>query len=221
MKHVSAKRMREIDALAQTKYSIPSIILMENAGRSAAEEILKQIKENKSQKIAVFCGKGNNGGDGFVLARHLYCAGHKVDIYLLGKINDVKKPDPLANMKIVEKLGIRIAEIIDLKSVKRLRRKFSYDIVVDAMFGTGFSGKFPVHISLLIGFLNKTKLPIYSIDVPSGLDATTGKVEDIAVKATLTITFGLPKTGFIKSNGPRYIGKVITRNITYPLVLLR
>jgi len=221
IKHVSANSIRQIDTLAQRQYLIPSSILMENAGRTAAEEILKHIKKSKLKKIAVFCGKGNNGGDGFVLARHLKSAGVKVDIYILGSMRDIKNPDPCTNMKIAEKFGIRITEITDLKSVKRLRRRFFYDAIVDAMFGTGFSGSFPMHIALLIKFLNDTKRPIYSVDVPSGLDATTGKILEIAIKAVITVTFGLPKIGFIKCDGPRHTGKVLVRNISYPAALLR
>lgn len=221
MKHVTANKIREIDILAQTKFSIPSIVLMENAGSVACEEVLKSIDNNLSKKISIFSGKGNNGGDGFVAARHLKSRGANVDVYLLGKIKDVKKPDPLTNLKIIRKMGIRVAEIIDIKSVKKLKRRFGCDVIVDAILGTGFSGKLPFHMAVLVNFLNRTGIPIFSLDVPSGLDATTGRVLDTCIKATKTITFGLPKTGFMKSDGPAFTGEVLVRNITYPQSLLR
>lgn len=221
MKYMTAEKMRRIDNLAQTKFSIPSLILMENAGRAAAEEITKFLNNDFSRKIAIFCGKGNNGGDGFVAARHLTSAGIKVDVFVLAKIQDIKKPDPLTNLKIIRKMGINLVELIDIKSIKRLRRRFNYSLIVDAIFGTGFSGKLPAHIANLVNFLNRTGLSIFSLDVPSGLDATTGKVSDVCVKATKTITFGLAKTGFIKADGPTFTGEVIVRNITYPRSLLR
>lgn len=221
MKHVTANKIREIDILAQTKFSIPSLILMENAGKIACEEILKSINNNLSKKVSIFSGRGNNGGDGFVAARHLKSRGASVDVYLLGKIRDVKKPDPLTNLKIVRKMGIKLTELIDIKSVKKLRRRFRSDVIVDAIFGTGFSGKLPEHMAVLVNFLNSTGTPIFSLDVPSGLDATTGRVLDTCIKATKTITFGLPKTGFIKSDGPDFAGEVLIRNITYPQSLLR
>lgn len=221
MKYVTANRIREIDAIAQEKFSIPSLILMENAGCAAQEEILKNINNNTSRRIAIFCGRGNNGGDGLVIARHLKCEGLDVDVFLLGKISDIKKPDPLTNLKIVRKMGIRIIEAADIKSVKKIRRRFNYNVIVDAIFGTGFSGNLPDYIAILVNFLNDTGKPIFAVDIPSGLDATTGKTYNACIKATKTITFGLPKTGFIKGDGPSYVGSVIVRNISYPKSLLR
>lgn len=221
MKHVTAERIRRIDALAQKKFSIPSLILMENAGRAAAEEITGFMGNDFRGKVAIFCGRGNNGGDGFVTARHLACAGAKVDVFLLGKIGDIKKPDPLTNLVIIKKMGISLTEISDVKALKRMKRKFNHALVVDAIFGTGFSGGLPAITADLVHFLNGAGIPVFSLDVPSGLDATTGKVSDNCVRARKTITFGLAKTGFIKADGPAFAGEVVVRNITYPQALLR
>jgi len=221
MKCVTAKRIREIDTLAQEKYSIPSIILMENAGKAAAEEIIKFINNDLSKKMAVFCGRGNNGGDGFVAARHLATSGANVVIYIIGAMNEVKKDEPLINLNILRKMGLNITELKDTKSLKKLRRKFNCDIIVDAIFGTGFSGKLPDFVSNLILYLNSTNIQIISIDVPSGLDSTTGRIADVSINAAATITFGLSKTGFVKNDGPKVTGKVMVRNISYPLELLK
>jgi len=220
VKYVSAKKIARIDKLAETRFFIPSLILMENAGRAAAEEIIKFTKRKPDGKIAIFCGKGNNGGDGFVAARHLASEGVKVDVFLIGKARDVKKPDPLTNLAIIKKMKVKINELDSEKSVKRLMKGFHYGLIVDAIFGTGFRGKLAGHIETLVGFLNGRGLPIFAIDVPSGLDATTGKIANACMKAKTTITFGLPKQGFIKSAGPRHAGKVVVRNISYPRILL-
>jgi len=223
MKYVTANRIREIDRQAQERFGIPSIVLMENAGIALTREILSFIerKNISIKKTAVFCGKGNNGGDGFVVARHLHCLGIKADVFVLAKSGDIKKGDPLTNLMSVRKFGITIKDLVDSKALKRLRRRFSYDLIVDAIFGTGFSGMLPVHIAQLITFLNSTELPVFAVDVPSGLDATNGKVYDACVKATVTVSFGLPKTGFLKADGPKYTGELIVRNISYPQSLLR
>ena len=223
MQYVTANRIRLIDKLAQEKFSIPSLILMENAGIAAKEEIMKYFsgKSLPLKRVAVFSGKGNNGGDGFVVARQLKSENIHVDVFLVGKAGEIKKSDPQANFKPLKRMGIKIAELTEIKNVKRLARRFQYNACVDAIFGTGFSGDLPVHVSHLINFINKLEIPVFSIDVPSGLDATTGRVYDTCVKADVTISFGLPKTGFIKGDGPGYAGSVVNRNISYPIELLR
>ena len=112
MRYVTANKIREIDRLAQERFSIPSIILMENAGVAATREIIDYLDQSAltCRKAAIFCGKGNNGGDGFVVGRHLNARGVNVDIFLLGKPGDVKKADPAANLKILRKMGIKITE---------------------------------------------------------------------------------------------------------------
>ncbi|MDD5439265.1 MAG: NAD(P)H-hydrate epimerase [Candidatus Omnitrophica bacterium] len=222
MFHVTAAKIREIDSKARGRFAIPSLVLMENAGIAATEEILRLSADMNIhlRRIAVFSGKGNNGGDGFVVARQLFSRRIPVDVYLLAREEDVKAGETAANLKAVKALGIRVVPIIDHKTLKPVRRYFNYSAVVDAIFGTGFSGTLPPFVAEVVSFLNKTGTPVFSVDIPSGLDATTGKVYDIAVRAAATITFGLPKTGFIKADGPKHTGQVITRNISYPPQLL-
>ena len=156
-----------------------------------------------------------------VVARHLACEGFKADIFLLGKLRDIKKPDPLTNLNMIKKMKLKIAILDSEKSVKRMAGNFPYGLIVDAIFGTGMSGELPGYAAGIINFLNGTGLPIFSVDVPSGLDATTGKAANACIKATCTVTFGLPKQGLIKSAGPRYSGRVVVRNISYPKTLLK
>lgn len=223
MRYITAKGAADIDRAAREKYLIPSIVLMENAGIAAAEETLKYLGENKISptRIAVFAGKGNNGGDGFVVARQMKSRGIHTDVYLMCKAEDVKTADAAANLRPLSKMGIKVTEINDARGVRKVRRNFKYNAAVDAIFGTGFSGNLPSHISDLISSLNGIDVPVISLDVPTGLDATTGKVHDTCVKADLTVTFGAAKTGFIRERGPEFCGKVVSRNISYPQELIR
>ena len=214
---VTASQMKEIDRLAQERFAIPSIILMENAGRAAAEEILKRYKKGS---CAVFCGRGNNGGDGFVTARYLKKNGIKPVIFLLGKISDIRNKDPFINLTILKRIGVRVIEISEARDFERAKRDFRYNFVIDAIFGIGFKGKLPEKISTLINFLNKTKKTIYSLDVPSGMDATTGEVDSTSIKAYKTITFGLLKKGFLLKKSKSYTGRVLVKDIGFPCELI-
>jgi len=215
--------MRQIDMLAQERFSISSLILMENAGICVRDEILRysEFQKNELRKIAIFCGKGNNGGDGFVVARHLRCEGIAVTVYLLGKSDDIRKNDAYKNFRPLRKMGVKVVELTDMKGVRKMKRSFSCDAICDAIFGTGFSGRPPEHIENLIRFINNYNCPRISVDVPSGLDAATGIVKGACVKADITVTFGLPKIGFVRKDGPTFAGEVITRNISFPREILK
>ena len=217
MKAVTSEQMKRIDRLAEEKYGIPSIVLMENAGRKSAEEILKKFNKGKA---ALFCGRGNNGGDGFVCARYLKNAGIKPVVFLVSKYRDIKNRNPHANLSIIKKMGIKIQTIDSETKIKNVTRGFGFDFIVDAIFGIGFKGSLTGHIAKIVDFINKTKKPVFSLDVPSGLDATSGKIEGPCVVAFRTITFGLPKKGFFKKKAKRYLGKLIVKNIGFPRGLL-
>lgn len=133
MKTITAGQARRLDKKAREEYKMPSHILMENAGRAVAEEIIKLNKK----KIAIICGKGNNGGDGFVCARHLLVAGQRVDIFLAGHPSEVKD-DARLNLNILLNLGRKIKEI-NAKNIGSLKTRLGgYGLVVDAIFGVGF-----------------------------------------------------------------------------------
>lgn len=210
--------MKILDGLAQKKYGIPSIVLMENAGRVAAEEIFRRFKSGRG---AVFCGKGNNGGDGFVCARYLRQKNFSCDVFITAKAAEIKNKDPIANLATLKRSGMKIAEAHGEKEIARIKNLSRYDFIVDAIFGIGFRGDLPANIAHVVDLLNAAKKPIYALDVPSGLDATTGKVESTAVKAYKTITFGLPKTGFLKKEARPYVGSVVVKDIGFPRMLLK
>lgn len=207
MKLVNAEQMRLIDKTAINDHNIPSLELMENAGRNISIFILDRILENKRNgSVAIFCGKGNNGGDGFVVARHLSQAGLKVVVYMISDVSDLSK-DASVNYEKANGLEIEISQI---KLIESLPEILKTDLIVDAVFGTGFSGEPKEFSSEIISYINKSKrnAVVVSVDVPSGLDATTGQHEGEVVQADFTLTLGNPKTGLYVTPGREVAGVV-------------
>lgn len=219
MRAVTSRQMQEIDKAAQERFSIPSITLMENAGIAAASAAGEMLASNSS-KVAIFCGKGNNGGDGLVISRLLIKNNFTVTTYLLCE-KERLKPDPATNLNLLKGLTSKIISLNSKDNLPSLKKLSSYDLIIDSIFGTGFRGAPDSFTAGLIGLINESKAEILSIDVPSGLDATTGKCEGACIKADQTITFGLPKTGFYKEDGPTRAGKVTVKNIGFPPSLLK
>ena len=211
LRTVTSAMMRRIDNQNINSRGIPSIILMERAGREAAKEVVKfagRLRRQKREvKAALFCGKGNNGGDGLVCARYLLSSGINIDIYLLCS-RKLLTGDPASNITALKKQGVRIHEITGKADFKKLEKSFSADIIVDSIFGIGFKGKPKGFYEEVIEFLNKQRAHIISVDVPSGLDAATGVARGAAIIADRTITFGFSKTGFYKNDGPVYCGRI-------------
>lgn len=220
MKYITSQKMREIDKLTQEEFGIPAIILMENAGRMASQVALDMLSKSKKGKVICICGRGNNGGDGFVCARHLINNSVDTDIFLLGNPHRLKGVARI-NCKILEKMGKRIKILKDKDNFTFFKNEMKKArLLIDAIFGIGLSGEVREPYRSIINVMNKSKKPILAIDIPSGLDATEGKVLGVCVKATKTVTFALPKTGFVRNDGPLYIGELITVDISIPKVLL-
>lgn len=210
MKTITASQAKLIDKKAREIYGLSTLILMENAGRAVAEEIIKL----KKRKIAIFCGKGNNGGDGFVSARHLFAGGIKPDLFLAGKISKVKSEARL-NLDILLKLKHKIFEI-DEKNLNLLKKNICrYDLIVDAVFGVGLKGKIKDLFRDLIELINSSSAYIVSVDIPSGLDADNGEVSGPCVRADRTVTFIAKKCGMVKGNGPEYCGKITVKDLGF------
>ena len=210
-REVTANQARVIDRITINRHGIPAIILMERAGRAVAEEVLPVIKNLKREKaiprIAVFCGKGNNGGDGLVCARYLLSMSLDVSMYLLCA-KSVLKGDAFYNMLALNKRKIKIQEIISLAQLNSLKDSFKADIIIDAVFGTGFHGIPGAFYKSAIGLINSSTAYKLAVDVPSGLDATTGMVKGAAVIADKTVTMGFAKTGFYRNQGPFHCGEL-------------
>ncbi len=210
---ITAKQAKEIDIKAHEKFGISTLVLMENAGRAVANEVLESLDSKKS--IAIFCGKGNNGGDGFVAGRHFLIRGIKPDIYLAGRIQDVGGTARI-NLDILLKLKQKIIEVEENLGLV-IKNKFSkHDLVIDALLGVGLFGEVRGIYRDLIGIINTSRAYILSIDIPSGLDATTGKILGYCVKADKTVTFVAKKRGMVIGDGPKYCGKIAVRDLGIP-----
>ena len=222
VKTVTREEMRELDRKAIEVYEIPGIILMENAGRNVAEEVYKMTDNQNKIKVAVLCGKGNNGGDGFVVARHLHNYGITVGVFLVAKISDiVKDADAGTNLKILLNMKIAIREILLTTEMNNILMELcSYDIIVDALFGTGLSGDVREPFKMLIDGVNNLNRPIVSVDIPSGIDCNNGNILGTAMKATKTVTFAAGKRGFYLGNGPLHTGEIIVTDICIPKELI-
>jgi len=217
MKAVSAEQMAEIDRRAQSEYGMPQSLLMENAGRSAAELIARDLSPLKDEKVLVLCGKGNNGGDGFVIARYFaQLSPAKLTIYVTDLFN-VRPGAALENLDKIKKMGLDIRPIEDLSASGGIG---GFTVAVDALFGTGFRGELPENCRRAGEELRTSNIRTYAIDVPSGLNATNGEAAEGCVEAFKTITFGLPKKGFYLNEGPRCCGEITVTDIGFPDALL-
>lgn len=205
---VSVKQIQELDRIAIKKYGVPSLALMENAGAQVSREALKIL--GKKKNVLIVCGVGNNAGDGFVAARHMINQGINVKVWLIG--NAIKlREDAKINYLILKKSGCPI--IRGGCSHRDIRKS---DLVVDAIFGVGLNRTIGDPVRSSIEAINKHARKILSVDIPSGLDGTTGKIYGVCIKATKTVTFSFPKKGFLISEGPRMTGKVIVVDIGIP-----
>lgn len=218
MKTVTAKQMQAIDRKAIKEYGIPGLILMENAGRGIAELIFNQrmVSGGAAGAVCIFCGKGNNGGDGLVIARHLANRGFKVEVILFSP-PETLKPDPAIHFNIVGKMGIP-CQILDGNTTEKdfIRILGRTDLVVDALFGVGLEREITGVCRTAIEVANKMNKMILAVDVPSGLDSDSGQIHGVCVKAAVTATLGLPKTGLFSGRGPEMAGKICVIDIGIP-----
>jgi NAD(P)H-hydrate epimerase len=216
MKVVTADQMQELDRKAIETYRIPGIVLMENAGKGATEIILNSFPDIQGKNVAIIAGKGNNGGDGFVIARHLMNRGIAVKVFLLTDSKSLRG-DAETNFFIFHRMKGEIISIPSIKDYQKVKRDLEKaDILIDAIFGTGLDAEVRGYYREVIDHLNTLRRPIVAIDVPSGLDADTGKPLGAAIRATLTVTFGLPKVGLLISPGIDYVGKLEVVDIGIP-----
>ena len=214
MKTITTKQMQALDKRAIEHFGIPSIALMENAGFAFAREVLKEIR-NKKARVCIVCGVGNNAGDGYVVARHLLNHGIKVRVCSVGKLSKLKG-DVLLNCIILKNLKQKIVEVEKISAyvVRKIKRA---DIVVDAIFGTGLSRDVVGMFKDAICAINENSKRTYSVDIPSGLNGTTGKIHGVAIKAKKTITFQCAKTGLYKGEGLACAGRVVVVDIGIPV----
>jgi NAD(P)H-hydrate epimerase len=216
------EQARELDRRAMEEYGIPGVILMENAGRGAAEIAAAMLGDPPGRRVVIFCGKGNNGGDGFVVGRHLHNRGAKVEFIAACRPEEIDPwSDAGLNLQIARKMGlhVHVASAEDGRfEAAGLER--GADLIVDALLGTGLTGDVRDPYLSLIRLINAADRPVLAIDIPSGLDADTGRVLRAAVRATRTATFVLPKAGFELAEGPAHTGLVTIVEIGVPKELV-
>jgi hydroxyethylthiazole kinase-like uncharacterized protein yjeF len=216
MKVATAEQMQELDRKAIEAYRIPGIVLMENAGRGATEVISKAFPDIDRRKIAIVAGKGNNGGDGFVIARHLMNQGVSVKVFLLTDPKALRE-DAETNFRIFHHMKGEVISVPSSKDYQKVKKDMEkFDLLIDGIFGTGLDAEIRGYYREVIDHLNTLGKPIVAIDIPSGLDANTGKPLGTAIRASLTVTFGLPKVGHLISPGLDYVGDLKIIDIGIP-----
>lgn len=212
MKLVTSSQMRNIDKKTIEEIGIPGLELMEKAGKGVALVAKEMLGHVKNKKVAIFCGRGNNGGDGFVVGRYLSEWGAEVQFYLTAKREEVKG-DAKTNLEKAEKLGLPITEILKKEEIPS---KLQTDLVIDALFGTGFSGEISGFMKEIVETVNSSGILVISIDIPSGLHADTGQFTGPCIKAEKTVTMALPKIGHFFFPGKEMSGRVLVVDIGVP-----
>lgn len=205
---VTRAEMRELDRRAIEERGIPADVLLENAGRAIADVVSERV--SPACPVVAVCGRGNNGGDGFVAARLLAERGYEVEVLALEEGYDASTPAGRAAKAAFER--------DDVEFVSRLKKR-AMAAVIDAIFGTGLSREVTGRergLILEINRLPRDYFPVVSADIPSGLDADTGRPLGVAVNASATVTMGFPKAGFYKPGASAYLGELIVADIGFP-----
>ncbi len=223
IKVTTASEIRILDKKASDDYGIPSIILMENASIGIVDFISELSKEKSINNILVFCGHGNNGGDGFAAARHLVNRGFNVCVALVGNVQKLTG-DAKTNFEIIQKISEteeNLKLFINPSSLNKLKNVFDepFDVILDALLGTGLSSEIREPYFSTIQWINSYKAIKIAIDVPTGLSSDSGEILGNAFKADYTLTMGLPKVGLLINDGPRVSGKIEIIDISYPQAL--
>ncbi|HDR00227.1 MAG TPA: NAD(P)H-hydrate epimerase, partial [candidate division WOR-3 bacterium] len=214
---VTAARMREIDRAAIEDAGIPGILLMENAGRAVADELCRRLPGPVRGRVVILCGRGNNGGDGFVACRHLLNRGLNAVCLLLGRVADLKG-DARTNADILIKAGGPLVEVTEAGQLAA--GLADAGAVVDALLGTGLAEAPRGLHAEAIELTNTLSAFVLAVDVPSGVDADTGRAFDPALRADLTVTMGLVKRGLLLHPGRELAGRLVVADIGIPAALL-
>jgi NAD(P)H-hydrate epimerase len=206
--YVTAEEMRRIDDITIQEFRVDVLMLMENAGKATAS-IARQMLQGTTfgKRVACLVGGGNNGGDGMVAARHLANWGADVKV-IAGTSKDKMKDVPLRQLQIIEKMGIPILSTDYVLG--------DYDLLIDGLIGYGLEGHPRDRVSMIIKAANASGRPILALDLPSGMNATTGEIYDPCIKATATLTLALPKTGFLARSASPYVGDLYLADISIP-----
>jgi len=216
MRVLNAAQMRDADARAINDIGIASLVLMENAGRQAVAAMEAMYDDLSERHVAVLCGRGNNGGDGFVVARTLAQRGVGVSVFLIGRVADVRG-DARINLEILGRLGLTVLEIADSQAWELHFAEFSdCTLVVDAIFGTGLNAPVTGLIESVITDVNASGIPIVAIDLPSGLSADSHEPIGPSIEAALTVTLAAPKLSLVLPPAESRAGDIVIADIGIP-----
>ncbi|MDR7491927.1 MAG: NAD(P)H-hydrate dehydratase [Armatimonadota bacterium] len=217
MRVATAAEIREIDRRAEEEYGLPGPVLMEQAGRRAAEVVRREVPA--ARRCVVLAGKGRNGGDGLVASRHLAAAGWRVEVLLAAREEELG-PDIRQTLIRARAAGVEVMPVTSPALAGAEALLSTADVILDALFGTGFRGTLVGIAARLVEAANAAPAPIVALDIPSGVDADTGAVRGPAITARTTVTMGLPKVGLLLYPGAGRAGRVVVADIGYPRPLL-
>jgi len=217
LKLVTGEIMAEIDRRTIEEAGIPGIVLMEKAGQGVVDQAVSMLGPEE-RNIMIICGGGNNGGDGFVAARILAHKGYLVHVFLIGDIP--QEGDAAVNFRVLGSMGLEVISVRDQETLWHHIREREYHLIIDALLGTGLHGEVRGLAEETISFINSLEIPVLSVDIPSGIDSSSGRVLGQAVEATATVTFGLPKVGLQVYPGCIYTGQMEVIDIGIPRYIL-
>ena len=216
MKIVTGEEMAAIDREAIEQRGIPGLFLMENAGNAVYNVLLSSVPNLKPGETIILCGKGNNGGDGFVAGRLCQEAGLEPVVFLCGKTADLTN-DPQVQYEKYKKIGGRVIELQKGEEFFPLKESLKTSkVIIDALLGTGFRGEVRGLIGEIISFIKDFKGWIIAVDIPSGVNADTGDAGSVVISADITVTMGLPKLGLVVPPGYDHVGKLEVAEIGFP-----
>ena len=216
MRVLNTRQMRDADRRTIEEIGIPSIVLMENAGRQAVAAMEAAYDDLATSQVGVLCGRGNNGGDGFVVARTLVQRGIDVGVFLLGSVSEISG-DARINLEVLGRIGLTVVEITTAQEWELHFTEISEcDLVVDAILGTGFRGQLSGLLETVVADVNALGVPIVSIDLPTGVSADTHVVDGTAIDASMTVTLGAPKIPLVFPPADSHGGDLVIADIGIP-----
>ena len=220
MRVLNTQQMREADRRTIDDIGIPAIVLMENAGRQAVAAMEAAFDDLPTSHVGVLCGRGNNGGDGFVVARTLVQRGVETSVFLLGGVADVRG-DARTNLEVLGRIGLTVVEITNAQEWELHFSEISRcDLLVDAILGTGFHGRLNGLLETVVADVNGLGVPVVAIDLPTGVSADTADVDGEAIEASMTVTLAAPKIPLILPPADSHSGDLVIADIGIPLPLL-
>jgi ADP-dependent NAD(P)H-hydrate dehydratase / NAD(P)H-hydrate epimerase len=212
----TAAEMHELDRLAIEIYGIPGVVLMENAGAQVARILWQEYADLQTRRVAVLCGRGNNGGDGFVIARYLHNRGVSVRVFIIGEPSDIRG-DASVHLNMLQRAGMAPEIVKTPESARAVGARLAeYDLLIDALLGTGLKAEVSGMFQLIIAAMNAAGRTIVAVDIPSGLSADVGTLLGDHVRADLTVTMALPKRGLMLYPAAEHVGRLVVVDIGFP-----